>query len=79
LKNNEERERKGGGEKGIKEKGDPENGNYHSQLMEAESVTDMPADTHRITEAYPKLSEPTAGTEKGQKVVLHLLLSNKIC
>ena len=46
--------------------------------MEAEYVTDMPAPARSSTKAYPKLSEPTAGTEKGQKVVLHLLLSNKI-
>jgi len=47
--------------------------------MEAECVTDMPAHTCGSTKEYPKLSVPTAGTEKGQKVVLHLLLSNKIC
>jgi len=66
-------------EKGEKEKGDPENGNYHSQYREAEGVIAMPIHTRRSTKAFPKLSEPTAGTEKGQKVVLHLLLSNKIC
>jgi len=47
--------------------------------MEAEGATAMPVHTRRSTEAYPKLSESTAGTKKGQKVVLRLLLSNKIC